>query len=410
MGDWHAEHWVLTTPEGTDLLASVAQVVTPEPADLARWRRTAPFDAVSAALRIAQTRRRAAAKFARAEQMWLEPTGLEQATAEPVARHKATRFEGLVADLCCGIGGDAVALAERTAVLAVDTDEGMCRRTAWNAHVYGVADRVEVIRARAEQFTWPATAFVHIDPDRRAHGDKRAQSVAQYAPGLESIRRMARKARGGAIKLGPASDFAAHFGSDDLEIELTSLAGECKEATVWFGDRATCGRRATVLPDGATWTDRDGPPNAHALTVGIAAWLFEPDPALIRAGLVDGFAVAHGLGRCAAGVDYLTGPEAIVSPFLAAFEVIAVLPFDLKRLKHETKARQLGPLEIKARGLDVRPDELRRALSPPGPNGATLILIGGRGPARAVLARRPSLSAPAAGQSMPVNDQLHGTL
>ena len=58
--------------------------------------------------------------------MWFERTGLEQATAEPVARHKARRFAGRTAtviDLCCGIGGDTLALADWAEVVAVDLDE-----------------------------------------------------------------------------------------------------------------------------------------------------------------------------------------------------------------------------------------------------------------------------------------------
>jgi hypothetical protein len=192
---------------------------------------------------------------------------------------------------------------------------------------------------------------------------------------------------GGAIKLGPASDFDAHFAGPDFEVELVSLRGECKEATVWFGSAATCRRRATRLPEGDTWTDRDAPA-AVAPTGPVLAWVFDPDPALSRAGLLDAFAVAHGLTRLAEGVDYFTGPTRVASPLLVAFEVIDVLPLDLKRLTHEAAARGLGPLEIKTRGVDLRPEGVRRRLRAPGGTAATLLLAGGRGPATAVLARR----------------------
>ena len=56
--------------------------------------------------------KKAAVKFEHGQQMWVEPIGIEQATSEPVARHKAARFTcPLVVDLCAGIGGDALALA-----------------------------------------------------------------------------------------------------------------------------------------------------------------------------------------------------------------------------------------------------------------------------------------------------------
>ena len=260
--DADAEYGVLTTGAGRDLLAEVAWVRRPSPSDVARWRRSHPIDRVSAAIRLVESRHRASAKFDRAEAMWLDPVGLEQATAEPVARHKAARFAGSVAfDLCSGIGGDALALAgEARGVVAVDLDEGMAHRARWNAEVYGVGHMLAPILGRAEGVAIPPEALVHIDPDRRV----RAQLVAaglvdDYVPGLDFLRKLPARCRGGAIKLGPASDFARAFGDLPVEIELVTHAGECKEATVWFGDLATPGVRRRASPPGrggsATWTE-----------------------------------------------------------------------------------------------------------------------------------------------------------
>jgi hypothetical protein len=390
--DAGSEEEVLTTAAGQRLLEDVERVPAPRPADIARWRRSAAPEHVAAALRLAEGRRRATAKFARAEQMWLDPQGAEQSTAEAVARHKAHRFAGgLAVDLCAGIGGDSVAIASSSSatVLAVDSDAGMCRRCRWNARVYDVTDRVMPVQARAERFGIPPGALVHADPDRRAGGGRRARWLEDYTPRLDFLRMLPALARGGAIKLGPASDFVSHFDQPGLEVELISLGGECKEATVWFGAISTCHRRATRLPEGATFTDRDGRGGVQVAVVPPQSWVFDPDPALLRAGLLDTFAAEHALFRCAAGVDYLTAADRVESPFLAAFEVQEVLPLDIKTLARAVRDRRLGPLEIKTRGTDLRPEAVRGRLHPPGPNPATLLLLGGDGPARAVLARRP---------------------
>ena len=323
--------------------------------------------------------------------MWFEPIGLEQATSEPVARHKAGRFAGsLVFDLCSGIGGDALALAEGADVVVVDADAGMTRRARWNAEIYGVGHRVSPVRARAESLAIPDRAFVHIDPDRRSRPGPRARAVTDYSPGLGFLKTLVSKTRGGAIKLGPASDFADDFADLDVEIELTSLGGECKEATVWYGDLAEVRRRATCLTAGATWTDRDGPLSAGRVpSLGRPlAWVFDPDPTLGRAGLLDGFAAAHGLSRLTPGCGFLTGPDRVASPFLSAFAVEETHPLDLKRLRRVVAERGLGPLEIKTRGLDLRPEDLRKTLRPDGPNPATLLLVGGCEPSLAIVARR----------------------
>ncbi|QEH37080.1 hypothetical protein OJF2_56650 [Aquisphaera giovannonii] len=391
-----AEHWILTTEAGRDVLQAVScGRITP--AEVDRLRKRAPAEAVAAAIRIATAREKGRAKFADADRLWLDPVGLEQATSEAVARHKARRFGGVLAvDLCSGLGGDALALAARGPVLAVDLSHDRCRRLAWNAEQLGISERILVCRSRAESFSIPAGAWVHVDPDRRAAGVGRARKVAGYVPSLDFLHGLSETAKAGAIKLGPASDFAAAFPAQDVEIELISLDGECKEATVWYGEARTCRLRATRLPENVTWTDRDGSPDItlRVPVNEVATFVFDPDPSLSRSGLLDGFAEAHGLARIAEGVDYLTADRVVDSPFLAAFEVRSVHPMDLKRLKGVVAREGLGPLEIKVRGIDLTPESLRARLRPPGPSPATLIVAGGPGKARAVLARRLPRAAP----------------
>jgi hypothetical protein len=91
--------------------------------------------------------------------------------------------------------------------------------------VYGVVDRVHPLQARAERFGIPARALVHVDPDRRASNNRRARLLEDYAPGLDFLRSLPAVAQGGAIKLGPASDFASHFDRPGLEVELVSHNG-----------------------------------------------------------------------------------------------------------------------------------------------------------------------------------------
>lgn len=394
-GDADAEFRLLSqaqTPGAMSLLEAVAAVAAPRPADLSRWRKLATSEEVAAALRLVTARRKGRSKFDDADALWLHPTGVEQATAQAVSRHKAQRFTGapLVADLCCGLGGDAREIARVAGcVVAIDRDPGMPRRTLWNARAAGVADRLLAVQGDAAQPPIPDEAVVHIDPDRRAHSGTRARNLADYEPGLATILRLMTHAPGGAVKLGPASDFATHFDRDGLEIELISLDGECKEATVWFGCLAgEARRRATVLPAGATWTDRDAPRDATARFAPAGPYLFDPDPALSRSGLLDGFAASHGLARLAPGVNLLTGAEPLRSPFLQTFAVEQALPLDRKRLRRLVHDRALGPLEIKVAGLDLRPETLRRELGPSGTTPATLLLVGGEGAARAFLAHR----------------------
>ncbi len=386
-----AEFLVLSSESGRSLLADVAQSPDPRPADLARWRKHHPAEVVSAALRLSTAQRRAQSKFSRASQMWLDPTGLEQSTAEPVALHKAVRFASapLAVDLCCGIGSDALAIATHTPVIAVDLDPGMARRTLWNARIHNVPHPFLALQARAESFTIPPRAFIHIDPDRRARKGSRARSVTDYDPGLEFLLSLPTLAPGGAVKLSPASDFEAHFSSNYFEIEIISLAGEAREATVWFGSLASAHRRATTLPSGTSLTDRDVPLRASLPISPLSTWVFDPDPALSRSGLLPGLAQSLGLSALVPGVTLLTGPSRVESPFLAPYRVLDTSPADEKHLRRYVTDHAVGRLDIKPRGLHITPETLRRRLKPAGPNALTLIIVGSKTtPALALWAER----------------------
>jgi hypothetical protein len=350
---------------------------------------------VAAALRIAEGQRKARAKFSRADAMWMTPTGAEQATGEVVARHKAARFAAsgsvAVVDLCCGIGGDAIALAGAgLVVLAVDLDAAMGRRLAWNAGVHGVAGRVVPVRARAERIPIPDGVLVHVDPDRRAGRDRRAGKLAGYVPDAGHLRRLIRDTQGGAIKLGPASDFDRLADAGAVEVELISLDGECKEATLWHGELAGgVRRRATALPSGASWAGDPGATPVAPVAERAGRWIFDPDPALVRSGLLDDFAVRHGLARLDAGVAYLTAGDLVETPFLRAVEVEAILAVDRKQLRRHVRARGLRPVEVKVRGLDLDPATVRGWFdAPPGARPVSLVLSGGAAARRAIVARR----------------------
>ena len=386
-----AEAWVLATEMGRHLLEEIGNARSLGPAQLTRLRKEAPPEAVRAALRLSQARHKAAMKFEQGSRMWVDPLGVEQATAEPVAKHKAGRFRcELVVDLCAGIGGDTLALAARSNVLAVDRDHGMCRRILYNARVSGVSERVLPIQARADRFVIPPGAWLHLDPDRRASSSRRASRLVDYSPGPAFWNSMIEGVAAGAIKLSPAADFSKHFASSNLEIELISLRGECKEATVWFGELVSCRRRATRLPENVTWTDQDDHTQQVAAVAPLLRLIYDPDPSLLRAGLLDGFAREHQLYRLAEGVDYLTGEHLVTSPFLTPFQVREVSPLDLKALTRLIVKNEIGTLEIKVTGADITPEALREKLKPRGAQAATLLLIGGSGAVRAVLAQRVS--------------------
>lgn len=343
-----------------------------------------PADLVRAACLLSDLRRRAAGKFSRADRMWFDAQGLEQSTCEVVARHKAQRFAGHVWDLCSGIGGDALALSEHAEVSAVDTDPFRTRCVAWNAEVYGVVERVKTITGDIMEQCCQG-GLIHVDPDRRAGTGVRARRIDGYSPGPEILRALMARALGGAIKVSPASDFGRTFG--ECEIELVSVEGECKEATVWFGTLATgsC-RRATVLPAGVSLAGDETARMTERRELG--SYLYDPDPAVVRAGLVDALAEKFGLYRLDAVEEYLTSDARVSSPFVRRYVVKETTSPDEKKLRRRLRELNIGPLEIKSRRLPINHETSRQRLRPGGDDPATVVFAYIAGRSRAILCHR----------------------
>jgi len=362
-----------------------------------RLRDEFPADLVRAALTLRDLRKRAidSGRFTHGEQMWFDAKGLEQASAEAVASHKAARFgalrgdserEPLVADFCCGIGADSIALARSGCrVQAVDLAPTCCQFVEWNAEAYGVANRISVTCGDVLQIETQAE-FLHIDPDRRPAGRKRVLRVEDCLPGLDDLQRLMEKFRGGAIKLSPASNFGGKF--PGCEIELVSLDGECREATVWFGELAgaeSC--RATVLPSGATIAA--DPLSAWTNVGELGEWIYDPDPAVVRSGLVDVVAEQLGLRRLDDTEEYLTGDTLVESPFVRPFRVLESAPNNQKELRRAVRRSGFGQAEIKCRHIPIDAEAVRRKLPLVGSEPGVVVFARQSGKATAIVCRRP---------------------
>src|SRR5207244_4035625 len=151
---------------------------------VARLRRQYPAEAVAAALEQAELRRRAREKFEDADRLLFTRPGLEQASGDRVARWRARRYEPwpVVADLCCGIGGDTMALAASHAVLAVDRNELHARLARENAGVRGARGPVWVVVGEIPALT-PRIEAAFLDPGRREEGE-RTRSLARMSPSI----------------------------------------------------------------------------------------------------------------------------------------------------------------------------------------------------------------------------------
>ena len=371
-----------------DLLKAVENSSPVERVNQKKLRKEFPPELVREAVSLYETRQRGRERLPHADHLWLTRTGLEQATTWDVAVHKAKRFkdQSTMADLCCGIGIDTAALSKNTSVLAIDSSSSMVRRATWNSEILGNPSQVtgEVDDVTCREWTdW----FVHADPDRRGDRPRPTRHLEAYLPDIQWMQRLIETARGGAIKVGPASNWPQHFATGSCEIELISLAGECREATIWFGELAgQLSRRATNLTTGESLA---GDPSLASRKIApIDAFICEPDPAVIRAGLLETLAENLSFSRIDYEEEYLTASQKPQTSLVTPFAVEAILPAGLKHVRRYFIKQPRHHYEIKCRRLSVDVESVRRRLPVGDGQPATVIFCLLAGQSQAVVARR----------------------
>jgi SAM-dependent methyltransferase len=302
--------------------------------------------------------------------MFFTRAGLEQASAEPVARHRARRYPdaGQVADLCCGIGGDLIALAASRAVLAVDHDRLHLRMARANAEACGVADRVTTALADVRDADLSGVRAVFIDPARRtARGRLRA---GDSQPPLDWCVRLADRVGRVAIKAAPGLPHEAV--PPGWELEFVAVGRELKEAVAWSPAQATAARRATILPAGDTLVQATEGEPTDVRPPG--EFLFDPNPAVTRAGLVRELARMIGAWQIDERIAFLSADSPARTPFARVLRVIDSAPWQQKRLPARLRALDIGAVDIRRRGLAGDVELLHRQLRPSGSRRATLVM------------------------------------
>ena len=338
---------------------------------------------VAAVLTQAKLRKRAQAKFGEfADQMLFTEAGLEQASRLKVAALHAGRFRSAgiseVADLGCGIGAESMALASLGInVHAFELDEVTAAVATYNLAPF---ENVKVEIADVEQLDLSKFEALFFDPARRElHGPKKATAQrhfdpANYSPNYNFCIEKA-KTKPTGIKLGPGHDKKQI--PEGTEAQWVSVDGDLVEMGLWFGKvaRENVARSALLLDDKGKYEITSSNSSSSSAPLGkLGRYVYEPDNSLIRSGLIAEFSEPEGLTLIAPEIAYLSSDNRIESPWLKGYEVIDDLVFDRKKLKAYVRENNIGILEIKKRGSDISPEELRKQLAPKGEGAATLIV------------------------------------
>jgi SAM-dependent methyltransferase len=364
-GKWALESAMAFDPREKDFLGDFKMLAKRFPRELAR-----------AALTVAILRIEAEDKFPQTEKLYFTREALEQATPWEVASYRAQRYQGVdrIFDLGCSVGGDALALAQSAPVVGVDLDEvrlAMARENLRAVRRPGAFLQADIT---ALPFTFTRMSgrnAIFFDPARRENY-QRIHSVFDYLPPLTLVESWLPDVPEIAVKVSPGVNLDELTGFD-CEVEFISLNGNLKEACLWFGGFKTAERRATLLVNGAT----------HTLTAAEQpelpiseprAYLYEPDPAILRAGLVQAVGGVLDAAQLDPEIAYLTSDTFTDSPWTRVWPVEDWMPFQLKNLRAILRERNVGSVTVKKRGSPIVPEELIQQLRLEGDESRTLFL------------------------------------
>jgi hypothetical protein len=103
-------------------------------------------------------------------------------------------------------------------------------------------------------------------------------------------------------------------------------------------------------------------------------YLYEPDPAVIRAGLVAKLGSQLDAWQLDTDIAYLSSNQMVETPFARAWQVEDWLQFNLKQLRQYLRTRGIGKIVVKKRGSPLKPDELIHRLKLKG-NGKRVVVL-----------------------------------
>ncbi len=320
-------------------------------------RRDLPRDQAGAALELARLRQKAVGKFgADAARLYFTRDALEQASDPLIRRWRAAQVPDAqrIVDACCGIGADSVTFAEAGHdVIGLELDPLRVALARLNAAALDVAARFEVADVRAGI---PDADLVFFDPARRGDDGKRIFDVERYQPPLSTLRGWGVNRM--MVKLSPGVDLSqlAGYGGS---VTFVSVQGDLKEAILMLGGDVDAGYRALRLGAGdpALWARAAD----DATTAPISpprGWLVEPDPAIIRAGLVAHLALELGGAQLDPEIAYITTDVKPETVWARAWRIVDWMPFNLKKLRAYLREHGVGQVTVKKRGTAVTPETL----------------------------------------------------
>ncbi|MBV5319708.1 MAG: hypothetical protein JZU72_01930 [Chlorobium phaeobacteroides] len=301
------------------------------------------------------------------------PLALEQSSGERAAAYKASFMSGnRVIDLSGGLGVDTVFLAGRfREVVYCERDPLLCAVVEHNLQASGVAnvaikndDSISLLATYPDDFF----DWIFVDPARREEGRRSVALEAASPDVVASHDLLLRHAQRVCIKASPALEIS---GLKKLlpalrSIVVVSVDRECKEILLLLergfpSDGIVLVKAVCLSADSEELTDVVGGGEApRVVASGVKGYLYEPDPAIIKARLSAVLARVSGLEFVNGSVDYLTA-DVVIDGFPGRmFRVVECIPYKPKSFRAFLERNGIIGASIQRRDFPLSAEELRK--------------------------------------------------
>lgn len=317
---------------------------------------------------------------------YLDAKGAEQASAQRVAEARAVEIRAVLGpshiwDATCGLGADSRACAQNGhRVVASDHTWETARLARANLAPEIAAGRALVVRADALRPPVRARVLL-LDPDRRPTG-ARERDPERWSPPLSHALELAARFPAACVKLPPVLDLAS-VPLPEARLVWIGLGGELREVSLWTGELAPQpgAREAWALGAAGQREVLSGRPHpAEVLArheVRAATWIGDPDPAVVRSGLLGALAERLGLRTLDPHLAFLATCAADpppATPWLKPYPVVGCVPLDRKKVRALLARHDIGPVEVVKRGHPEPAERLARRFSGAGRRRGVLLV------------------------------------
>jgi hypothetical protein len=307
-----------------------------------------------------------------------EPLALQQCSSETTARYKGSILKGATAiDLCGGLGIDTLFLSDSfSSVHYCEIDPLLCSLFAANVRTMAKEkaiaihhiDGIEFLRSAADA----SLDWLYCDPSRRGnHGREIDLFYCQPpVPRYETL--FLAKARAVCIKASPAFDITKALKNFTAlsEIQVVSVDGECKELLLFLRSH----RETEQIPVSAILLRSDSiavrkythtlpvtPRESDAMKFAaeLGPYFLDPDPAIVKAGLVSTISQSLRCTPLASQSPYLTSSQPPIDFPGRVFTLEKILDWKRKNVRNYLTSHGIRKAIVARRDFAIRPEEIR---------------------------------------------------